>query len=91
MTTFATNLSSTAFWGRERKSHQARRFEAFLREVHPSGMPDLDQYGVAKFYGELYSWHEAKGFKQIDYPSDRQLRRIRKLYLGADMSAGPAP
>jgi hypothetical protein len=91
MTAHTVNLSSTAFWGRERKGHQANRFEAFLMDVHPTGVPDLDQYGVARFYGEVFRWHEAKGFKPVDYPSERQLRRIRKLYPRADMSAHSTP
>jgi hypothetical protein len=62
-----------------------------MAERYPAGLPDLTQHGVAEFYQEFYRWQEAKGFKPIEYTSDRQLRRMRKVYVRADMSAGSAP
>ena len=84
-------LSSTAFWGRERKGHQARRFADFMAERHPAGLPNLEACGVASFHREFWAWQEAKGFERRDCTSDRQLRRIRKAYETADMSAHSVP
>lgn len=86
MKSLSTSLSSSAFWGRERKRHIERRVDAFLGERHPGGLPDPKQYGAGDFYREVYEWHGTKGFARRDYASERQLCRIwiklRRLHDG---------